>query len=355
MKAAFAVLAALLLVLALGTTAAMATAPAPAAGPATQAAGQSSSNNQTATSDATSTQTSPSNVNIPVRVLSPGNDGAVSQSNDSTAASGAVNLNTTDQSTGQQQAGPAVRRCRPQARTTRASSRPDSTATSTQDHATNYNIPVRVLSPGDDGSVEQSNSSTALSVAANANATDQNIGQHQAGGGSGAPYVQAAGQDNASEQSADSTATSTQDHATNYNIPVRVLSPGNGGTVAQSNDSTALSIAANLNKTGQQIGQHQAGRRILRRTARAGRRPGREQLPGRHLLGDVDAVARDQHEHPGARSEPRERRLGRAVEQLVRRLARAQRERAVPVDLAAAGRADAASVAAAPQALHRQR
>ena len=230
-------------------------------GPATQAAGQDNSSDQTADSKATSTQTSPSNVNIPVRVLSPGNDGSVSQSNDSTAASLAANVNATDQSIGQHQAhvgGPAVQAAGQANESTQSA---DAAATSLQDHAVNYNIPVRVLSPGNDGSVDQSNSSTAVGVGVNANITGQQIGQNQAGGGGsyGAPYVQAAGQQSASTQDATSTATSKQDHPANYNIPVRVLSPGDDGAVTQSNDSTALSLAANLNKTGQSIHQHQAG------------------------------------------------------------------------------------------------
>jgi len=232
-------------------------------GPASQTAGQDNASHQTADSTATSTQTSPSNVNIPVRVLSPGDDGSVSQSNDSTAASLAANVNATGQSVDQNQAGggsgPAVQAAGQQNASTQSA---DGTATSTQDHAVNYNIPVRVLSPGNDGSVDQSNSSTAVGLGVNANLTGQKIDQNQAGGGGsygGVPYVQAAGQQSASTQDATSDATSTQCDPTNSNIPVRVLSPGNDGSVKQSNDSTALSLAANLNKTDQSIGQHQAG------------------------------------------------------------------------------------------------
>ncbi len=230
-------------------------------GPATQAAGQDNTSHQTADSTASSTQDSPSNVNIPVRVLSPGNDGSVSQSNDSSAASLAANLNATDQSIGQNQAGSGGPAVQAAGQKNGSSQSADSTATSTQDHAVNYNIPVRVLSPGDGGSVDQSNSSTAVALGVNANLTGQKIEQNQAGGGSygGVPYVQAAGQQSASTQDATSDATSTQCDPANYNIPVRVLSPGNDGSVEQSNDSTALSLAANLNKTDQSIGQHQAG------------------------------------------------------------------------------------------------
>ncbi len=257
MKSALSVLVSLLVILVLGTTAAMASPP-PVAAPATQTAGQANGNDQSATAGATSTQSSPANYNIPVRVLSPGNDGSVDQSNSSTALAGAVNLNGTQQQTGQNQAGGGSGPASQTAGQDNAShQKADSTATSTQDHPVNYNIPVRVLSPGDDGSVKQSNDSTAASLAANLNATDQSIGQHQAG--SGGPAVQAAGQANGSSQSADSTATSTQDHAVNYNIPVRVLSPGNDGSVDQSNSSTAVALGVNANLTGQKIKQDQSG------------------------------------------------------------------------------------------------
>ncbi len=259
MKAALQVLlVSLLLLLISGTAVAMATPP-PVAGPATQAAGQSNGNVQSATAGATSTQSSPSNYNIPVRVLSPGNGGSVDQSNSSTALAGAVNLNATQQQTGQNQAGgsggPASQTA---GQENSSQQKADSTATSTQSSPANYNIPVRVLSPGDDGSVSQSNDSTAGSLAANVNATGQSIHQDQTGGGSG-PATQAAGQKNGSTQSADGTATSTQDHPVNYNIPVRVLSPGNDGSVDQSNSSTAVGIGVNANLTGQKIDQNQAG------------------------------------------------------------------------------------------------
>ena len=264
-------------------------------GPATQAAGQDNSSDQTADSKATSTQTSPSNVNIPVRVLSPGNDGSVSQSNDSTAASLAANVNATDQSIGQHQAGASAGRpCRPPVRRTRARSPLTRLRPRLQDHAVNYNIPVRVLSPGNDGSVDQSNSSTAVGVGVNANMTDQQIGQNQAGGGGsyGAPYVQAAGQQSASTQDATSTATSTQDHPANYNIPVRVLSPGDDGSVDAVERLDRAVAGGEPEQDGPVDPSAPGGRRAVPRTARPGRGPGRLQRPGRHRSGDVHAVVR---------------------------------------------------------------
>jgi len=251
MKAALiAVLASMLVLFALLTGEAMATTPSPAV----QSAGQSSSSDQSANATATSTQSSPSNVNIPVRILRPGDDGSVDQQNSSVAAAGAVNLNATGQSAAQSQ-GSGGAASQTAGQDNGSGQTATSTASSTQDQPANYNIPVRILSPGNDGSVKQSNDSTAGSLAVNLNATDQQVTQDPAGAGAG---VQAAGQQATSSQSATSTATSTQDHPVNYNIPVRILSPGNGGSVTQSNGSTAVAIGGNANLTTQDVGQDQA-------------------------------------------------------------------------------------------------
>src|ERR1700750_84692 len=70
-----------------------------------QSAAQSAGNMQSATSSATSTQYDPSNETVSVRVLSPGIDGNVSQANNSSAESGAANLNATGQGISQSQSG----------------------------------------------------------------------------------------------------------------------------------------------------------------------------------------------------------------------------------------------------------
>src|SRR5215210_4882632 len=70
-----------------------------------QAAGQLALNGQSAQSSANSTQIAPSNTNINVRVLSPGDNGSVSQGNSSIAESAAGNLNDTQQSVAQSQSG----------------------------------------------------------------------------------------------------------------------------------------------------------------------------------------------------------------------------------------------------------
>lgn len=242
----------------------------------TQAAGQAATNDQTATSDATSTQTNPSNTNIGVRIGSPGNDGAVTQSSISAAESVAGNLNATKQTSTQQQGGSAC--CTgggTQGAGQTASNTQDanSAASSTQTGASNVNTPVRIFSPGGNGAVTQTNASAAASGAVNLNGTEQSATQQQAGeccapsmerlqpssccsGGTG---VQAVGQFADSSQTATSTATSTQDHPSNTNTPVRIGSYGDVGAVTQTNASIAVSGAGNLNLTDQSATQTQAG------------------------------------------------------------------------------------------------
>jgi hypothetical protein len=222
--------------------------------PGTQAVGQTAASQQSADAGATSTPVQPTNQNASVRVLSPGDDGAVTQSNTSNAAAAAANANATLQAASQ--AAPAAGGTQAAGQSAQNSQAASSDATSTQVQPTNRNVSVRVLSPGDDGSVSQSNDSTAESLAANANKTAQVADQAAGGGGGGS---QAVGQQAANDQTAHSDATSEQDHPSNVNAPVRVLSKGDGGDVEQSNDSTAKSAAVNENKTLQKAAQDQGG------------------------------------------------------------------------------------------------
>ena len=272
-----------------------------------QSAGQDAASQQTATSGATSTQIAPSNENISVRVLSPGDNGNVSQSNNSSASSGAANANLTGQATRQiQSAGGAAAKALQTAGQDAANMQSaESKADSTQDHPKNENISVRVLSPGNDGNVSQENNSEAKSFAGNENGTLQKTDQGQGGSGkvitparglstdgkgnpcgcdSGSKGIQAAGQDAGNKQDAKSEATSKQIKPENQNDPVRVLSgsgkpskdgkgdscgcnsrtapdtgSGDNGSVDQSNNSSAHSFAGNLNFMKQDIQQRQAG------------------------------------------------------------------------------------------------
>ncbi len=246
--------------------------------------GQLALSQQAATANADSTQVKPTNQNISVRVLSPGDDGTVTQSNTSAALAAALNHDSTSQSAEQAGAGAAQQAIGQLAHNGQYA---DASADSTQVKPTNRNISVRVLSPGDDGDVTQSNRSLAGSLAANKNETTQDAGQ--AGSGScgcqepvslakpepkpkpspsrgedcgcqkDGTAVQAIGQAAFNQQAAESNATSKQIGAKNSNVPVRVLSPGAGGSVTQRNDSAALSLAANRNSTRQSADQRLDG------------------------------------------------------------------------------------------------
>lgn len=249
--------------LALGAWAGPAVADEPVAG---QTAEQVAGNQQQSSSSATSTQIAPTNQNINVRVLSPGDNGSVTQSNESAAESFAGNHNETNQDVDQSQSGSGAAGLQEAAQLADSEQKADSSAESTQVKPKNQNISVRVLSPGDDGDVEQSNSSKAKSLAANANELSQEIDQKQQGKGRDHDHcgcdstgIQAAGQEAYNKQKADSSATSKQVEPKNQSISVRVLSPGDNGSVSQSNESVALSKALNKNETDQAIEQRQAG------------------------------------------------------------------------------------------------
>jgi hypothetical protein len=235
--------------------------------PGVQTAGQSATNGQTANSSATSTQDHPQNTNISVRIMSPGDDGSVTQTNDSSAQSAAGNKNKTNQSAGQ--SGGGVQNANQDAANKQSAT---SDATSTQKKPSNVNIPVRIYSDGNNGSVTQSNTSSAKSVAGNKNETNQTVEQGSGsksapvrdacGGGCGdhgGPAVQDAEQSAHSDQSATSSAKSEQDHPSNVNIPVRIGSSGNDGSVKQVNSSSAVSAAGNKNTTDQSIDQSAGG------------------------------------------------------------------------------------------------
>jgi hypothetical protein len=244
-----------------------------------QLAEQVAGNYQSAVSNATSTQINPTNQNISVRVLSPGNDGDVTQSNESTAGSFAGNSNDTAQTVDQTQGGAGGTGIQESGQRAGSLQHADSNAESTQVNPTNRNISVRVLSPGNNGSVTQTNESKAKSFAGNKNTLTQDATQHQDGSGCcPAPAnskdkhvdpcgcqsgvgIQAGGQEAYNKQKAESNAESKQIKPTNQNISVRVLSPGHDGDVSQTNSSTALSGAFNTNDTTQSLDQTQRGSR----------------------------------------------------------------------------------------------
>jgi hypothetical protein len=235
-------------------------------GSGVQAVGQEAVTGQKAESNATSEQKHPKNENISVRIGSPGDNGSVSQENNSAALSLAGNLAKTEQAVSQNQAGGCgcggdqVQAVGQKAIT---GQKADSSATSTQKGAQNSNLPVRIKSKGDDGDVSQSNNSLALSAALNAAKTTQAVEQDQGGCGcrmkkhDAGAGVQAVGQWAETWQHANSDATSTQEKPSNTNAPVREKSEGGAGSVEQSNNSFAGSLALNLAHTLQYVRQAQ--------------------------------------------------------------------------------------------------
>jgi hypothetical protein len=128
-----------------------------------------------------------------------------------------------------------------------------------QSQPANQNVSVRVLSPGNGGDVSQSNTASSNATAGNANLTGQSAGQTQNGSCGCAGGTQAIGQDADNSQSAQALSYATQSGASNTNIPVRVLSPGNDGSVSQSNSVESNATAANANATGQTDDQSSNG------------------------------------------------------------------------------------------------
>jgi hypothetical protein len=234
-----------------------------AGGSGVQAVGQSAESEQDALALAFTVQKGASNENAPVRVLSPGDGGSVSQSNEASSDASAGNANLTGQEAEQEQAGSS---CCGSAGTqvvgqsAENEQKAGALAGTIQENPSNSNVSVRVLSPGDDGPVSQTNEATSDATAGNVNLTKQSADQSQAGdckcGGTGTQLV---GQSADSDQEAKAAALTAQKGASNSNVSVRVLSPGNAGAVSQSNVASSNATAGNLNWTGQKADQEQAG------------------------------------------------------------------------------------------------
>ena len=225
---------------------------------ALQLAGQAATSGQAAGAQSGASQSQPSNKNISVRVLSPGDNGSVTQSNTVSSDATAANANVTGQSADQTQSGSCNCAGGTQAVGQEADSSQAAGALSyaSQSGASNTNIPVRVLSPGDNGDVEQSNSVESDATAENANLTGQDAEQDAAGGAG----TQAIGQEADSEQHAAAASAAEQKGAENTNISVRVLSKGDDGDVEQTNSVDSSATALNLNGLEQDADQDQSGR-----------------------------------------------------------------------------------------------
>ncbi len=269
------VLGALALLLAAGAGKAI------AASPGVQTVSQSAGSAQQATSASGATQIDPSNTNISVRVLSPGDDGAVSQTNSASSDASSTNSNSTTQGADQSQPSGGIQTADQSAVNGQVS---EALSGAYQDGASNQNIPVRVLSPGSNGAVSQSNYAGSSADSTNANTTTQSSDQAQGGSSCGCapapvesatpdqssvaapavsggsdPNIQSTDQSAGNAQLAGAASSATQVDPKNTNIDVRVLSPGNNGSVSQSNSVKSGADASNRNSTSQTAMQDQAG------------------------------------------------------------------------------------------------
>jgi hypothetical protein len=260
------------------------TADQQAGGSGVQAIGQSATNDQDALALAFTAQQGASNVNAPVGVLSPGDRSSVTQTYPATSTATAGNLNVTKQTADQAQSGDSCKCGGDGTQLIGQSADNDQKAVALsetiQEKPSNTNISVRVLSPGDDGPVTQTNQASSDATAGNLNITKQDADQSQADGSG----LQAIGQSADSDQKAIAGALTVQEKPSNTNISVRVLSPGDGGPVTQSNVASSDATAGNLNITDQDADQEQAG-------GSCKCKDGGTQLIGQHADSDQKAVA----------------------------------------------------------------
>jgi hypothetical protein len=213
-------------------------------------------------------QTGASNSNLPVRVLSPGSNGAVTQSNDAASTATSTNTNTTGQTSNQDASGgscgcaaapsssPAIQSTDQSAENAQLAG---AASSATQVDPSNTDISVRVLSPGNDGAVDQSNSASSTADATNTNTTTQKADQDASAGGCGCGSsgpIQVAKQSSGSLQGALALSAAEQKGAKNDASPVRVDSSGSNGSVKQSNDASSTASADNTNSTTQSADQN---------------------------------------------------------------------------------------------------
>jgi hypothetical protein len=251
-------------VLALVTGVQLAAANTPATG--VQTADQSASSDQAALAASGAAQEQPSNTNVSIRVLSPGDDGSVSQTNSVDSDATAANENSATQDATQEQSSGSSAPCCASGSTGIQNAGQSATneqaaaalSAATQTGASNTNVPVRVGSEGDNGSVSQTNSVDSDAEASNANSADQSADQTQSSGSGSSTGVQTADQDAESEQAAIAASQAEQKHPKNTNVSIRVLSPGDNGDVSQTNSVDSEATASNSSSATQSVAQDAA-------------------------------------------------------------------------------------------------
>jgi hypothetical protein len=217
-----------------------------------QSTTQSSTTDQAALAASSATQVDPTNQNISVRVLSPGNDGAVSQSNEAESSATAANTASTTQKADQG----LLTGCGCAATTGLSSGKIDDVlAGAMQAAGTDAAAPATAAPAPSTGSSTQSNEAESSGTAANTAPTTQAATQS----GTGTGGVQSSQQDATTDQTAQAASSATQIAPSNSNISVRVLSPGNDGAVSQSNEASSTADATNSAPTTQSSSQTGTG------------------------------------------------------------------------------------------------
>ena len=259
-------------------------AAAPASSPAlgVQASGQDANTKQTAIAGSEAIQKGASNTNYPIRIGSGGNSGDVTQSNTVSSEANAGNEASTHQRANQASGSGSSCGCGGtgiQAADQKAETAQGALALSgaiqqfgdgkpsrcgcdggSDGGSGNTASPVRVWSPGTDGNLTQTNSVDSQANAGNEAHTGQNASQYMGGGGG--LQVQALGQEAGTLQGAAAGSLAAQFGASNDYSPVRVWSPGGGGSVSQTNSASSAANAGNDARTWQNANQGIGGKRI---------------------------------------------------------------------------------------------
>ena len=256
-------------------------AAAPATSPAlgVQAVGQDAATQQTAIAGSAAIQKGASNANYPIRINSGGNNGDVTQSNTVSSEANAGNDARTHQRANQSDGsscgcgGTDIQAADQKAETAQGAlalsgaiqqfgdGKPSRCGCDGGNGGSgNTASPVRVWSPGTDGNLTQTNSVDSSANAGNKAHTGQNASQY-AGSGGGL-QVQALGQQAGTLQGAAAGSLAAQFGASNDYSPVRVWSPGGGGSVSQTNSASSAANAGNDARTWQNANQGIGGKRI---------------------------------------------------------------------------------------------
>jgi hypothetical protein len=217
-----------------------------------QGSDQSATTSQAAGAASSATQIDPSNTNISIRVLSPGDDGSVSQSNTAGSSATAGNQAGTTQTANQGSGGSGIQTSKQDSTTDQLAGALSAAA---QLDASNLNTPIRVLSPGSNGDVSQANTVGSSATSGNAATTGQSATQGGSGSscgceGSGSG-VQTSKQSAETGQGAGALSSATQVDPSNTNVSIRVLSPGSNGEVTQANTAGSSATAGNAASTTQ--------------------------------------------------------------------------------------------------------